>query len=87
MLMAHVFGIRGTMITAPPIWSDFAATGNSSAQRAQDATYNINMLRGKYGTEIKLVSGTAYGVLENSGPGHPICGLADNRPSIAAARE
>jgi len=61
--------VRGTMIAANPLWSDFAATGNSSTQRAQDATYNLNMLRAKFGTEIQSgTGGTIFGV-QNTGSG------------------
>jgi hypothetical protein len=64
--------IAGTMIGPAPVWSDFAATGNSSQHMAQDAIYNINMLRTRYGTEIRTqndqVNGYGTG-LRNTGPG------------------
>jgi hypothetical protein len=46
--------IAGTMIGAYPVWSDFAATGNDAAHRANDANYNIAMLRSRFGTEIQV---------------------------------
>jgi hypothetical protein len=59
--------IRGTMIGPPPVTGDFARTGPSPQQRAQDAIFNINMLRTRYGTEIRIpASGSG---LVNSGPG------------------
>jgi hypothetical protein len=66
--------IRGTMIAAHPTWGEFAANGSSSQQRAQDAFYNINMLRGRYGTEIRLrqeASNFNTGI-RNVGPGKPV---------------
>jgi hypothetical protein len=62
--------IRGTMIGARPQWNEFAASGNSAQQRAQDAIFNINMLRTRYGTEIRPLNdrGRGYG-LANMGPG------------------
>jgi hypothetical protein len=64
--------ICGTMIGAPPNWSDFAASGNSAQARSQDAIYNINMLRTRFGTEIRVPpatsAGNTYG-LSNIGAG------------------
>jgi hypothetical protein len=63
--------IAGTMIGTAPVNADFAANGNSFNTIAQDAIYNVNMLRSKYGTEIQIPwiypTGT-YGI-ENTGPG------------------
>jgi hypothetical protein len=64
--------IQGTMIGANPVRTDFAQTGADAAHRAQDAAYNIAMLRTKYGTEIKMpysTTTTTYGVV-NNGPGN-----------------
>lgn len=66
--------LRGTMIGAAPIWNEFSAVNSSEQQRAQDAIWNINLLRTRYGTEIRLrddrdgSQGGGYG-LQNSGPG------------------
>jgi hypothetical protein len=59
--------VRGTMIGAAPVWGDFARTGNSPQQRAQDAIFNINMLRTRYGTEVRIPP-VGNGLI-NAGPG------------------
>jgi hypothetical protein len=64
--------IRGTMIGPPPVWNEFSAVNNSPAQRAQDAIFNINLLRTRYGTEIRCrnsqVGNEGVGLI-NTGPG------------------
>jgi hypothetical protein len=66
--------IKGTMLAAPPTYSNFFATGAAS-----DSANNIAMLRTRYGTEIAVVQprdvgnagqGYAAGVT-NLGPGAP----------------
>jgi hypothetical protein len=76
--VAHPSGdritIRGTMISgqARPQWNDFQANGSSQAQRAIDATANLNMLVTKFGTRIMVANNGGatgdYGV-QNSGAG------------------
>jgi hypothetical protein len=62
--------IAGTT-TGPPItWGMFAQSGNSAAQRAQDAATNIIMLRSHYGTEVRF-TGAIAGV-ENQSAGMPL---------------
>jgi hypothetical protein len=59
--------VKGVMIGAPPTSTSFVTTGNTPALRAQDAINNQNMLRQRYGTEIRIpANGTA---LLNTGPG------------------
>lgn len=60
--------IQGTMLTAAPIPSQFAQTGNTAAARAADAANNIVMLRSRYGSEINIVGSNAIG-FSNFGPG------------------
>jgi hypothetical protein len=66
--------IRGTMLAAHPVFGEFAANGSSSGQRAQDAFYNINMLRGRFGTEIRLrQENTRFNTgIRNVGAGKPV---------------
>jgi hypothetical protein len=76
--VAHPSGDRiaivGTMIGPNPVWSEFAAAGNSSAQRDQDAFYNANYLRARFGTEIQVIDHGGVGNqadfgIRNSGAG------------------
>jgi hypothetical protein len=68
--------IKGTMLAGAPIAGNFAQTGQAPAQRAADSANNIVMLRGRYGTEIRVLSSSpaagvyAHGV-QNVGPGSP----------------
>lgn len=81
--------IRGTMIGPAPIFGDFQANGNSAQQRAQDAVFNINMLRTRYGTEIRCRNSQAgyegYGLI-NAGPGQVLFAdllvVGDQLPTI-----
>jgi hypothetical protein len=60
------------MIGPKPVNNDFAQNGNTAQARQQDAVYNINMLRGKYGTGVQvpwLAPTTQQIGLYNSGPG------------------
>jgi hypothetical protein len=61
------------MIGSPPVTTDFAQNGNTTAILAQDAIYNINMLRTRYGTEVRcpyVPLQLAHGI-DNTGPGLP----------------
>lgn len=60
--------IQGTMLAAAPTRANFAITGNTAAARAADANNNINMLRTRYGTEIRMAAGGAG--VQNVGPGY-----------------
>lgn len=60
--------VRGTMIQANPLPSDFQVNGFTEQQRNADAVFNINMLRGKYGTEVRI---------PNSVPGNPYANAND----------
>jgi hypothetical protein len=66
--------IAGTMIGSPPVTTDFAQNGGTPAILAQDAIYNINMLRTRYGTEVRcpyVPLQLAHGI-DNTGPGLPM---------------
>jgi hypothetical protein len=67
--------IKGTMLAAPPSWTNFAQTGASPAARAADSANNIVMLRSRYGTEIKISNGSPengeFDGIYNVGPGRP----------------
>lgn len=69
--------VQGTMSGSAPVSANFQQHGNSPAQRAQDSSLNIQMLRGRYLTEIKFTNSfttnifgqtTSYAV-EHVGPG------------------
>jgi hypothetical protein len=53
--------VKGTMLSTPPSYTDFAQTGNSAPARAADSATNINMLRARYGTEIRFSSAANFG--------------------------
>jgi hypothetical protein len=59
--------VRGTMIGPAPARADFSRSGNTPQLRAQDAIFNINMLRTRYGTEIRIPPSGAG--ISNTGPG------------------
>lgn len=62
--------IQGTMAAGGvPVANDFHSGGNSPAQRANDSSFNIQMLRARYLTEIKFTnSPNGYAIIHN-GPG------------------
>jgi hypothetical protein len=63
--------LEGTMLPGqvpPPNAGVFQRSGSSAAARANDAAYNIGMLRARYGTEIRLDGSTGYGIIA-TGPG------------------
>lgn len=73
--------IVGTMINTPPQVTDFQRTGNSQAQRDNDAIFNRSMLRSRYGTEITIpdrqpgdpfVAGERWNGVTNLGAGEPL---------------
>lgn len=78
---ADRLAVIGTMLSNPPVVTDFQRTGSSSAQRANDAQANIIMLRQRYGTEIRIPlrppglpfeAGQRFSGLQNVGPGAPL---------------
>src|SRR5262245_13708518 len=62
--------IKGTMIGATPVATNFAQTGSSASARAADAANNIVMLRSRYGSEIRITTDGGIG-FSNFGPGDP----------------
>jgi hypothetical protein len=54
--------IKGTMIGALPTSASFSASGSSAASRAADASFNLTMLRQRYGTEIQIPSTGGIGI-------------------------
>jgi hypothetical protein len=62
--------IEGTMQASqtPPLTGHFQRTGPSAAQRANDSAFNIQMLRARYATEIRMPSTPASGI-QHLGPG------------------
>jgi hypothetical protein len=63
--------LEGTMLTGqtPPLTGHFQRSGNSAGARANDSAYNIQMLRARYGTEIRLDASQWANGLEHHGPG------------------
>src|SRR5262245_38391313 len=65
------FVIKGTMIGPAPTLANFAMSGASAGARASDAAFNVNMLRARYGTEIResttAPAGTPAGIIIESG--------------------
>ena len=63
--------LQGTMNAgqvAPPNAGVFQRSGSSAAARANDAAYNLQMLRARYATEFQLDS-TAAAAISSIGPG------------------
>jgi hypothetical protein len=71
--------VKGTMLGATPVVTDFVRTGITPTQRANDTNTNLTLLRARYGTEIRVdfsrdmslsVPGWAVGIT-NIGTGCP----------------
>src|SRR4030095_11985988 len=62
--------LQGTMQGGqqPPTTGNFQRSGSDAASRANDSAFNIQMLRARYATEIKMALGQ-FGGLLHSGPG------------------
>lgn len=54
--------IKGTMLAAAPTLGNFSMTGSTAAQRSADANFNINMLRSRYGTDIRVPTTGGIGI-------------------------
>jgi hypothetical protein len=63
--------LQGTMQSGqtPPVSGHFQRTGSSGAARANDATYNLQMLRARYATEIQTGANAKATGIEHQGPG------------------
>jgi hypothetical protein len=61
--------VQGTMLAAAPVLADFARSGNSASARANDASNNINMLRTRYGTEVRFTNSTVNTCVMHTGGG------------------
>jgi len=68
---ANRITLQGTMLTGqnPPSTANFQRSGSSASARANDSSFNIQMLRSKYGTEVKLDATQWATGLEHHGPG------------------
>jgi hypothetical protein len=88
--------VRGTMRATAPVVGDFARTGNGATARSQDAIFNINMLRSRYGTEITMpdrpadapfIAGERWNGVTNVGAGRPLVAdlliVGQQRPNTA----
>jgi hypothetical protein len=63
--------LEGTMLSGqvpPPTGNYFQRSGSSAAARTNDATFNIQMLRARYGTEVRMTGSVGLG-LQHTGPG------------------
>jgi hypothetical protein len=69
---AQKITLEGTMQSGqtPPLSGHFQRSGPSSAARANDATYNLQMLRARYATEIRPGGADPLATgIEHQGPG------------------
>jgi hypothetical protein len=57
------------MVGGPLNIGNFARTGNTPAQRAQDSANNLAMLRTQYSTEIRFDNTAGSGAVYHTGPG------------------